>query len=201
MMMKTTVSSIRPSRGYLVFDPELCTGCHVCEAICSFVKEGCIRPALSRIQVETNPFKGTVENCMPKPCLQCEIPQCMLACPVEGAMYADEKTGARTIDATKCPEGCTECRDACGSYYTPARILFHPEKRIHMKCDLCNGAPECVKWCPNGALKYFSRSEFAEHGSQYRLSFIEAFEKDFGPTFEPFEGPKWRYKGPWLKEE
>jgi len=27
-----------------------------------------------------------------------------------------------------------------------------------------------------------------------------SFEKDFGPTLEPFEGPKWRYRG-WLREE
>jgi len=51
------------------------------------------------------------------------------------------------------------------------------------------------------ALKYINRSEFVEKGSRYQLSFIEAFEKDFGPTFEPFEGPKWRYRGSWLREE
>jgi Fe-S-cluster-containing dehydrogenase component len=198
---KEAKGAISPSKGYLVFDPELCTGCHTCEAICSFVKENSIRPEVARIQVHMDPFRGTIENYMPKPCLQCEIPQCMLACPVEGAMYVDEKTGARVIDATKCPEGCSKCREACGSYYDPPRILFHPDKKIQMKCDLCEGVPECVRWCPNGALKYINRSEFVEKGSRYQLSFIEAFEKDFGPTFEPFEGPKWRYRGSWLREE
>jgi len=188
-----------PSKGYLVFDPELCTGCHVCEAICSFTKEGHIWPEVSRIQVHTDPFNGTVENYVPKPCLQCDTPQCMLACPAEKAMCIDEKTGARLINTAYCKEGCKKCMEACRSYFDPPRILFHPHKNGYVKCDLCEGAPECVKWCPNGALKYIGRSEFIEKGARYQLSFTEAFEKDFGPTLEPFEGLKWKYKGPWLR--
>lgn len=191
---------IKPSKGYIVYDPELCTGCHVCESICSFVKEGSIRPVLSRIQVHRNPFLGTVENFVPNYCLQCEIPQCMLECPVDGAMAVDEKTGARVINETKCPEGCSKCREACGSYFEPPRILFHPEKKIHLMCDLCAGSPECVKWCPNGAIRYINRTELIENGGGYRRSFTEAFEKDFGPTYEPFKGSQWRYRGPWIKE-
>jgi Fe-S-cluster-containing hydrogenase component 2 len=125
----------------------------------------------------------------------------MLGCPVEGAMSVDPQTGARLINESKCPEDCKKCRDACGLYFDPPRILFHPDKKACVKCDLCQGKPECVKWCPNGALRYINRSEFVEHGQQYRFSFVEAFEKDFGPAFEPFEGPKWRYKGPWLGKD
>ena len=191
---------ILPSKGYIVFDLELCTGCHVCEAICSFVKEGGIRPEVSRIQIRLEPFAGTIENFLPCVCLQCDTPQCMIACPEPAAMYVDETTGARVIDGDNCPKGCSKCRDACAAYFDPPRILFHPDKEIHISCDLCGGDPECVKWCPNGALKYMNRTEFVETGRRYRLSFVEAFEKDFGPTLEPFEGLKWRYKGSWLKE-
>lgn len=201
-MQKEKVSkeekSLPPSNGYIVFDPELCTGCHVCEAICSFTKEGNIRPRASRIQVHIDPFGGTVENFMPKPCLQCEIPHCIFVCPVD-AMYVDAKTGARVIDEDKCI-GCGKCAQACGSYFDPSRIIFHPDKKVYVKCDLCMGAPECVKWCPNGALKYVKYSEFVEKGKRYQLNFVEAFEKAFGPSFEPFEGIKWRYRRPWLKE-
>jgi Fe-S-cluster-containing hydrogenase component 2 len=186
------------SKKYIVFDPELCTGCQVCEGICSFVKEGIIRPAISRIQVQIDPFLGTIQNYMPMLCLQCDTPHCMLVCPVEGAMYVDEKTGARVIDETKCIN-CSKCMKACGSYFDPPRILSHPDKNIHVKCDLCGGVPECVKWCPNGALKYINRSEFMENGGKYMLGFVEAFEKDFGPTFEPFQGPKWRSRDARLK--
>ncbi len=192
---------ITPAKGYLVYDPELCTGCHVCEASCSFVKEGSIRPSLSRIQVHRNPFLGTVDNFQPKPCLQCEIPQCMLACPVEGAMQVDEKTGARVIHGHLCPTGCTTCRDACGSYFDPPRIILHPDKKTPLKCDLCSGTPACVKWCPNGALRYINRTKLVEGGGSYRRSFTEAFTKDFGPTYELFQGAKWQYRGPWLEEE
>ncbi len=189
-----------PSKGYIVWDLELCTGCHVCEAICSFVKEGRIRPEASRIQVSMDPFAGTVENCTPHPCLQCAEPQCMLSCPVNGAMSIDEKTGARLIHASQCPPTCRECLDACGARFSPPRILFHPEKKICMKCDLCDGAPECVKWCPNGALRLMPHSEFVERGRAYRFNFTEGCEKDFGPSFEQYEGPKWRYTGAWLGE-
>ena len=190
-----------PSKGYLVYDPELCTGCHVCEAVCSFIKENSISPDLSRVQVHMSPFDGTVEDFMPKPCLQCDTPECMLACPVEGAMSVDPKTGARVIHEDRCPEGCMKCMEACGAYFDPPRIVFDQERQVCVKCDLCDGKPECVKWCPNGALKYMSRSAFVEQGKRYQFSFVEAFEKDFGPVFDPFEGLKWRYKGPWLREE
>jgi Fe-S-cluster-containing dehydrogenase component len=190
-----------PSKGYLVYDPQLCTGCHVCEAICSFVKEnGRVQPSVSRIQVHTNPFGGTIENYMPKPCLHCETPQCMIACPIEKAMYIDKETGGRVINQELCIS-CGACMRECGKYFDPPRIIFHPEKHIYVKCDLCGGKPECAKWCPNGALKYMKRSDFVEKGKKYRLNFVEAFEKDFGPTIKPFEGPKWRYTGSWLKED
>ncbi|MFH1123829.1 MAG: 4Fe-4S dicluster domain-containing protein [Pseudomonadota bacterium] len=198
---QTVKGRITPAKGYIVYDPELCTGCRVCEAACSFAKEGCIRPSLSRIQVQRNPFLGTVENFLPKPCLQCEHPQCMLACPVEGAMAVDEKTGARVINETLCPTDCSQCREACGSYYDPPRILFHPDKKVQVKCDLCAGTPECVKWCPNGAIRFINRTELVERGGSYGRSFTEAFVKDFGPTYEPFQGTKWKYRGPWFKEE
>jgi len=193
--------SLPPSEGYIVFDPQLCTGCHVCEAVCSFVKEeGRIHPEAARIRVRMDPFGGTVENFMPEPCLQCDSPQCMLACPVEGAMSIDEETGARVIIEDICIK-CGKCMEACGAYFDTPRIVYHPEKKGYVKCDLCKGSPECVKWCPNGSLKYVTRAEFVEKGGKHRQSFVEAYEKDFGPAFKPFEGVKWRFKGPWLQEE
>ncbi len=122
-MKEKDAASYPTSEGYLVFDPELCTGCHVCEAICSFVKEGHVWPAMSRIRVHVDPFGGTIENYMPQPYLQCDIPHCMLACPVEGAMYVDELTGGRVINETNCT-GCRKCIEACGSHFHPQRLVF-----------------------------------------------------------------------------
>ena len=33
-------------------------------------------------------------------------------------------------------------------------IVFVPEKKVVIKCDLCDGDPVCVKFCPTGAIKY-----------------------------------------------
>ena len=46
------------------------------------------------------------------------------------------------------------CMQACpfgGTSFDPV------ESRI-LKCDLCGGDPECVKYCPSGALKYVDAS-------------------------------------------
>ena len=34
-----------------------------------------------------------------------------------------------------------------------ATVTIKTKKII--KCDLCNGSPECVKWCETGAIKYY----------------------------------------------
>jgi len=39
-------------------------------------------------------------------------------------------------------------------------ILFEAEERVIAKCDTCNGDPECVRFCPYGALE-FRDSELA----------------------------------------
>ena len=189
---KAVTVSIPESRGYLVYDPSLCTGCHTCELACSAFKNGgSYQPSLSRIQVADDPFGGTIHNFEPKICYQCQDPKCMTACPV-GAMYIDEKTGARVVDEKKCKETCPEsqpCIEACGLYYDPPRMLFDPKKKVAIKCDLCAGEPQCVKWCSNGALKYASLAELKETGS-YEQSFSELYDKDFGPVHIPFQGSK-----------
>jgi len=113
----------------------------------------------------------------------------MTACEV-GAIYVDEKTGARCIDEEKCREKCDDgqpCIDACAAYYDPPRIYFDPEKKIAIKCDLCEGDPQCVKWCSNGALRYASLAQLKEAGS-YQQDFDELYDKDFGPPHIPFQG-------------
>ena len=113
----------------------------------------------------------------------------MAACPVEGAMYIDEQTGARCINQEMCI-GCKLCIEACGSYYDPPRIAFDPERGKAIKCDLCGGDPQCVKWCSNGALKYITLSEMREAGWKYQQEFYEPYTKDFGPDFTKYEGYK-----------
>ena len=74
-------------------------------------------------------------------CRHCKNPPCLSACPVVGAMVEDEKTGVVVIDELKCI-GCLNCVEAC-----PFGAIFVGPNREILKCDLCGGDPECVKYC------------------------------------------------------
>ena len=45
-----------PEQGTLVHVPAICTGCGICELMCSLYHEGVQAPALARLQVVNNPF-------------------------------------------------------------------------------------------------------------------------------------------------
>jgi ferredoxin len=45
-----------PELGTLVHVPAICTGCGICELMCSLYHEGVQAPALARLQVVNNPF-------------------------------------------------------------------------------------------------------------------------------------------------
>lgn len=138
---------------YIVGDGDKCKGCGCCEMICSLFHEGKCSPSLSRITPVTDQIK--LEFSDPVVCEQCDFPACYYACP-EDAIYIDEKTGSRNIDQEKCT-GCEKCMEACP--YDPPRIKYDPDRNVCIKCDLCGGDPQCVKYCPDGALKIVSTED------------------------------------------
>jgi Fe-S-cluster-containing dehydrogenase component len=117
----------------------------------------------------------------------------MSACPVEGAMYIDVKSHARVINDDICA-GCRQCIEACGQNFDPPRIKFDENKNVAIKCDLCGMDPQCVRWCPNGAIKYINLSEFQKTGRRYHQDFQEPYTKDFGPDYEAFKGNEMTYE-------
>ena len=138
--------------GRIVFDPQWCRTCRVCEVMCSIAREGVASPALARINVtfdefrDVDPIAGTV-------CFQCEDAPCLEACQAE-AMYRDPETGAVVIDQERCI-GCMKCRKVC-PWDVPK---LHRELYVAIKCDLCagrEGSPVCVRMCPlsGKALRY-----------------------------------------------
>ncbi|HDN18045.1 MAG TPA: 4Fe-4S dicluster domain-containing protein [Candidatus Bathyarchaeota archaeon] len=123
-------------------DPDKCTGCRICELVCSFEKEGVYNPRKSRIRVVR---LGTVVN-VAITCRLCDEPACVRACPRD-ALTQDEN-GVIRVDNDKC-DGCGWCVEACEF----GAIMIHPELGKAYVCDLCDGDPQCVKWCPEEALE------------------------------------------------
>lgn len=136
----------------IVFDPQWCRTCKLCEMVCSIVHEGEARPALARINITFEAFK-VIDPIQGIVCAQCPDAPCMAVCPV-GAMSRDPQTGAVIVDPDLCI-GCMACRRAC-PWDVPKK---HPEHGIAVKCDLCKdreGGPVCVEMCPltGKALRY-----------------------------------------------
>ncbi len=125
----------------LMVDPSRCTGCRTCEMACSLYHEGQCSPILSRMRIIKY---ETIGKSYPTVCSQCSKPKCLDACD-QAAISIDEASGTVNIDQSLCT-GCRSCLTAC------PQIGFNPEKRVAFKCDLCNGSPQCARFCPSGAL-------------------------------------------------
>ena len=188
MSAVSTFVTARPAmaapKGYLVLDPELCTGCRTCMAVCStYNNNGEVSMELARLTVPRNPFHSTWEqlkpiNYEPRPCLQCADAPCVNVCPV-GAIQTDGKSGtnARVIDQNACI-GCRKCIEACESAYEIPRIQFDVARNKAIKCHLCGGNPQCVSWCPNHAINYVKAEDF-KPGTKYVRGQVVNVENDY----------------------
>ncbi|HYG58819.1 MAG TPA: 4Fe-4S dicluster domain-containing protein, partial [Symbiobacteriaceae bacterium] len=129
----------------LLISPEKCTDCHTCELACSMAKEDRFIPSKSRVSVFTWEREGIS---VPMVCMQCEDAFCEKTCPT-GSISRDPITGAMLVNNNTCIR-CKMCVQACPFGGTAFDAV---ESRI-LKCDLCSGAPACVKLCPTKALDY-----------------------------------------------
>lgn len=123
----------------LVVDAKVCTGCRYCEIICSMHHEkNSINPQKSRIRVKSDLLRG---DDTPKVCHQCGKPPCISACTV-GAIQMDSQLHIPLIVPEKCT-ACKACLEACPF----GEIFFDDERNVAIKCDLCYGDPQCVRFC------------------------------------------------------
>jgi len=134
----------------LMIHYEKCTGCRLCMLACSLKKEGDYNPSNSRMAL----LKGEAMGLnLPMVCYQCSRAPCMNICPKK-ALY-------RKMDAEiilwnpKLCIGCGLCVRACPF----GAIVKHSGDGAVRKCDLCDGDPECVKYCAYGALEYVEETE------------------------------------------
>jgi len=146
-----------PVSGRIVHDPQHCTGCGLCDLMCSLYHEGEQGPALSRSELIGDRL---ISEFTFNVCLQCPSPDCYDACPNQDqALCIDEVTGTKYINTDEC-DGCGECIEACP--FDPPRIKLHPEKNVAFMCDLCRDradGPICVEYCSFDVLTYARKGE------------------------------------------
>jgi len=140
-------------RKFIVSDPEKCTGCRICELVCSAVKEKGFNPLLSRIR--TVRVEDSLLN-MSVACRLCKEPTCVKSCPRK-ALTRNEANGVILIDFDRC-SGCCWCVEACEF----GAIVSHLEKETVAICDLCEGNPKCVEFCPKEALSLKTAEEIGQ---------------------------------------
>ena len=132
----------------LRYHPHKCMSCHSCKLACSFAHEGLFNPQMARIFVKTHGATRLILTC-----LQCEDPLCAQVCPRK-AITRNSHTRAMEVDENLCI-GCRLCTMSC-----PFGLVVMGHKGSAIKCDLCQGDPQCVAACTYGAL------EFAEEDTQ-----------------------------------
>ena len=125
----------------------VCTGCHICEMVCSMNSNGTVNLEKANIRVTDNYPESLYE---PHICQLCDTPECLDACPSE-ALTQDAKTGVINIDDALCT-GCEACVVACPH----DSIRWSDEMEKLFVCDRCGGDPICVQFCTVKALQLVS---------------------------------------------
>jgi anaerobic carbon-monoxide dehydrogenase iron sulfur subunit len=113
-------------------EKEKCSGCHLCEMVCSLFHLGALNVEKSAIRVERDDL-GTSLN-TPVVCRQCKKMKCLSKEEVDEA--AERKKFLWNESRVK----------AC-----PLKALSAFEERAY-HCDLCGGDPQCTKVCTPGAI-------------------------------------------------
>ncbi|HVL87151.1 MAG TPA: 4Fe-4S binding protein [Candidatus Thermoplasmatota archaeon] len=130
--------------------PELCVGCHLCSYACSLNKYGVLSKTKTAIRIVRK--EGGFE--FPNFCIQCEDKTCMKFCPTDALVW-----NARVGSVDLLDERCISC-GICAIKCEYDAISF--ENAEVVKCDLCSGDPQCVKFCPTDAIRFEDSSNERE---------------------------------------
>ena len=129
----------------LKIDHEKCTGCRLCELVCSVRHHHVSNPAKSRIRIVKWEADGVY---VPISCQQCEDAPCATACPAK-ALARNADQGRVEVDYDRCI-GCKLCMSVCPF----GAMRWNTAERKVIKCDLCDGDPQCVRFCEMKAVDY-----------------------------------------------
>ena len=145
----------------ILVDYSKCTGCRTCETACSAYNHqqvvggealnGLGNPELANIRV----YGYNPDADVPAVCAMCPDSPCVEACPVD----PDPKTGRKALfrdDVHQTIKNDPDRCIACGSCAEECRVgVIRPNvetEQPERMCTLCSGDPQCVKYCPFGAL-------------------------------------------------
>jgi Fe-S-cluster-containing hydrogenase component 2 len=140
------------SEKVLMIDYEKCTGCRLCELVCSVKHDGISNPMRSRIKVMKWEAEGLY---VPMSCQQCQDAPCLKGCPVK-AISRNVEMNRIEVDYDTCI-GCRTCVSVCPF----GAMGFNTIDRKVIKCDLCDGDPQCVRFCEVKAVDYVNASDVA----------------------------------------
>lgn len=130
----------------IVVHADRCTGCRTCELVCALYNEGQNSPVASRIRIISD---YTYRLDSPVLCYQCGNPPCVPPCPVD-AIAKDPETGVVAINYETCI-ACGLCAANC-----PFGAIPQLESKV-IKCELCGGDPQCIKYCETRAIELVER--------------------------------------------
>ncbi len=129
----------------LIVDYGKCTGCRLCELVCSVKHTGASNPSRANVHVVKWEDEGFY---LPMLCQHCVDAPCTSVCPTN-AIYRDEGLNRVMVDYDLCI-GCKACVAACPF---GAMGFDEIEKKV-IKCDICDGEPLCVRFCDMKAIDY-----------------------------------------------
>lgn len=159
-----------------------CSGCRICEIVCSMRHANTVNPDKSRVRVyQAGP--GPID--IPVVCQYCDDRPCVAACPYDALTYNDE-TFTMHVDAALCmgKTACGVCYQACVNNGRGGCITFTPVTEKAQICDLCEGDAECTKYCPSDTLKLIPASPMAKRMAKPVEVFAERLAEQFWPAKE-----------------
>ena len=113
-------------------DPKKCSGCHLCEAVCSLLHLGAINTEKSAIRIKKDDLDTSLNA--PVLCRQCKQMKCLAGEEVMSVQAKKDFIWDR-VRAERCPFNALTVLD---------------EKAYH--CDLCGGNPQCIEVCTTEAI-------------------------------------------------
>ena len=128
----------------IIVDVDRCSGCRLCEAVCSFAHENLFACSASRMTVLKEDGFGFD---LPVVCWHCSRCPPLEKCPTKALKRSPE--GLIYLSEEECV-GCGKCVEAC----PVGAVRLHPDRHTPLICDQCGGKPLCVRKCPTKALTY-----------------------------------------------